>query len=570
MSIPVVLPLSLVSYNGGSQSEEYSIHNSIDLPADDEYEQPPPHCSKNGNNFDLVLQYRPADPSQASNACTLTHIVISHARNCSDLLSSAVLFVSADEQPPAIERYADLYTDCTAQQYDDMAPAVRSEHGAVCYFDVDMEKPQTVLNVPPEQGKCVRFIHLRLIRGGEANIDMGRLAAVGFPYPSVDTPPPVISLYQPMLEQLKLALRQWQPGTVQPFQYHYQSVLLEMPFMLVHYGDKQDDESRANAADLSSILDILAATNRTLAVFSINKSTIERLPCGQSLRSFTSWDEEDDFSEARIAFVDKQSKVKLMADRETIARLPTTESAYRERKLALMAWYIKCISSISSDEEAERQDRQPAVNSEQQPDPELDDSFLATLLQFAQQAAGGMMIGLIAVKQCTSVNQYRAAFSGDDTYNILQQLMLNYWNTNWTKLHTPTPTPDNDYIDRVYGAMMAAGPFEHRTCLHMFLWEYTVNLLRESVQMLLRSYMGLSGPLESCEEFINCVRALIYSMVETSQRTCESCRQMRSADELRHWGCAEASKHHQCHEHPPNAPFHEYIMAHWGLRNQAE
>ena len=91
--------------------------------------------------------------------------------------------------------------------------------------------------------------------------------------------------------------------------------------------------------------------------------------------------------------------------------------------------------------------------------------------------------------------------------------MLNYWNTNWAKLNNSQPADEPEYVDEVYGEMISTGPFQHLTCLNMFLWEYTVNLLRESVQAMLRSAMALSNTVHTWQEFKDCVRALIYNMV---------------------------------------------------------
>ena len=306
-----------------------------------------------------------------------------------------MLFVSSDELPPAVERYASLYTDCTSQRFDDTAVAVRSEHGAVCYFDVGMAAQQTVLTIPPEQGKCVRFIHLRLIRGGDSNIDLGRIAAVGFSYPSVDTPPPVISLYQPMLEQLKLAPKRWQPGCVQPFHTHFQQLLMDTPFVLIHYGNNQDDAARVNAANLASILDSLAASQPTTAYFTIDQHILDTVPCATALRTIASWGEEEEYdgSEARIVFCHFPSKSKRMVDRVATATLPETEMAQRERMLMFTAWMLACSDMMNEQEQEEQGQVKQLVSlssgqQEEQHDPELDNPFIATLLQFAEQAAG--------------------------------------------------------------------------------------------------------------------------------------------------------------------------------------
>ena len=84
MSNLVVLPLTLISYNGGCQHDEFSIQNSIDTPTGDDFENERPHCSQEGNNYDLLLRYKPLHPTSGSDACTLTHLVIRQPANCSD------------------------------------------------------------------------------------------------------------------------------------------------------------------------------------------------------------------------------------------------------------------------------------------------------------------------------------------------------------------------------------------------------------------------------------------------------------------------------------------------------
>ena len=175
MSHPTVLPFSLVSYDGSKPADEDTDPIVNVLSADPELV----HCSRDGHNFNLLLQYTPS-LTAASASCTLTHVVIHGPTNCTAPIATGIVFASLDK--PDIASYTHKYDDITRQQYEELPLSTLQSDGAVAFFALtDLDRLQIAVTLP-SWTEC-RYLHIKLISARsevDDNIDVARIAAAGF------------------------------------------------------------------------------------------------------------------------------------------------------------------------------------------------------------------------------------------------------------------------------------------------------------------------------------------------------------------------------------------------------
>ena len=183
---PSILPFSIVSYDGSKPpaDDDFPIQNALD-PSPDRF-----HCSRDGRNFNLLLQYTPSLTDLSASA-TVTHIVIHGPLECTAPIRTGVVF--AHLAPPSLGSYTSRYDDLTRAEYEELPPSTLRGDGAVAYFTcTDIDHLQTPITLPA--WTPLRYLHLKLISAigqQDDNIDLARIAVVGYPHtevPAVEVP----------------------------------------------------------------------------------------------------------------------------------------------------------------------------------------------------------------------------------------------------------------------------------------------------------------------------------------------------------------------------------------------
>ena len=175
LSHPTVLPFSLVSYDGSKPEDEDADPIENVLSADPSLV----HCSRDGRNFNLLLQYTPSLATPFA-SCTLTHVVIHGPTNCTAPVATGIVFASLDQ--PDVASYTGKYDDITRAQYEALPLSSLQADGAVAFFTLaDLDRLQIAVTLP-SWVEC-RYLHLKLLSARSAvddNIDVARVAAAGF------------------------------------------------------------------------------------------------------------------------------------------------------------------------------------------------------------------------------------------------------------------------------------------------------------------------------------------------------------------------------------------------------
>jgi len=175
LSHPTVLPFSLVSYDGSKAEDEDTDPIENVLSADPDLV----HCSRDGHNFNLLLQYTPSIHSPSA-SCTLTHVVIHGPTNCTAPVATGIIFASLDR--PDVAAYTAKYDDLTRQQYEELPLSTLQADGAVAFFTLtDLDRLQMAVTLP-SWTEC-RYLHIKLLSSRsevDDNIDVARVAAAGF------------------------------------------------------------------------------------------------------------------------------------------------------------------------------------------------------------------------------------------------------------------------------------------------------------------------------------------------------------------------------------------------------
>ena len=176
LSHPTVLPFSLVSYDGSRDDDENDTPIENVLSEDrDLY-----HCSRDGHNFNLLLQYTPSIAAPSA-SCTLTHVIIHGPASCTAPIATGIVFASLDA--PDIAAYSSKYDDLTREQYEQLPLSTLQADGAIAYFTLtDLDHLQIPVTLP-SWTEC-RYLHIKLLTArsavDDANIDIERIAAIGF------------------------------------------------------------------------------------------------------------------------------------------------------------------------------------------------------------------------------------------------------------------------------------------------------------------------------------------------------------------------------------------------------
>ena len=197
LSHPSVLPFSLVSYDGSKPEDEDDDPIENVLLADPELV----HCSRDGRNFNLLLQYTPSIASPAA-SCTLTHVVIHGPTHYTAPVDTGIVFASLDL--PDIAAYTRRYDDITRQQYEQLPLSTLQTDGAVAFFTLtDLDRLQIAVTLP-SWAEC-RYLHIKLLSARsevDDNIDVARVAAVGFD--TAQRPAEEVTLPATVVQQLGL------------------------------------------------------------------------------------------------------------------------------------------------------------------------------------------------------------------------------------------------------------------------------------------------------------------------------------------------------------------------------
>eukprot|EP01114_Cavostelium_apophysatum_P005981 TRINITY_DN1716_c0_g1_i1.p1 TRINITY_DN1716_c0_g1~~TRINITY_DN1716_c0_g1_i1.p1 ORF type:complete len:1754 (-),score=458.67 TRINITY_DN1716_c0_g1_i1:2672-7933(-) len=179
MEKPIVLNdyFRVVSYNGGAQAnkeEQWGIKNLFNL------KPKTLHCTAQGKNYDLVLEYVPKEGNDPY--FSLTNLVIKGGTNASSPIKEGLVWISNDQ--PKIEEYASNYNDFTLQKFNQLK-RTGSDQEPVLYFvtenSVDCDSYEYEKTFFPDR-LVGRFLHFKWIRPTQGNnMDFDYLALVGYP-----------------------------------------------------------------------------------------------------------------------------------------------------------------------------------------------------------------------------------------------------------------------------------------------------------------------------------------------------------------------------------------------------
>ena len=266
LSHPTVLPFSLLSYDGSKSEDEDT--DPIENVLSDNPELV--HCSRDGHNFNLVLQYTPSIASPSA-SCTLTHVVIHGPTNCTAPVATGIVFASLDK--PDIASYTSKYDDLTRQQYEELPLSTLEADGAVSFFSLtDLDRLQIAVTLP-SWTEC-RYLHLKFISArGEVddNIDVARVAAGGF-----DTAQrPAEESTLPSTVPQQLGLMKEELGRWNRLSPDHMRALREEPACILFGSDPMKPETTA-ARTLLHAIALSGAYDGSLTFFHYDNSSSEK------------------------------------------------------------------------------------------------------------------------------------------------------------------------------------------------------------------------------------------------------------------------------------------------------
>jgi len=175
MASPIILnsAFSVVSYNGGPLKGVNGIENLLKvLPG----EKSRPISSRNGTNFDLVLEYKNPETS-GPNKFTLTHVVVmapDYSLVTAPTKNGMVWVIDAESTHSFAE-----FNDMTEGDY---LTAEEKASPRPIFFDIRRHADDAVSVVPKDCKSTGNRVHIKFVssHGDDGNIDMGPIYLLGF------------------------------------------------------------------------------------------------------------------------------------------------------------------------------------------------------------------------------------------------------------------------------------------------------------------------------------------------------------------------------------------------------
>ncbi len=177
MPSPVILnsAFTVASYNGGSLKGRNGIDGMLRVAAGEPCR---PHGTRNGTNFDLVLDYKSPNP-EVSTKFTLTHVVIMAPEYSlvTAPLKDGMVWVSQVDEATIDTSYAD-FNDMTETKY----LANPTLEPRPTFFEISPRGTDTVSVVPKSCNSVGNRVHIKFVSsyGEDDNIDMGNFYLIGY------------------------------------------------------------------------------------------------------------------------------------------------------------------------------------------------------------------------------------------------------------------------------------------------------------------------------------------------------------------------------------------------------
>lgn len=177
MSTPTILnsSFSVVSYNGGPLKGQNGIENMLHASSQEDVF---PHSTRNGSNFDLVLEYK----NEKHSKFTLTHVVI---------MAPEYMMVTAPTKDGLVW-VTDSTNSSSFSEFNDVnessywaleeTDALRSNALRPIFFEIRPRAADAVSVVPKGCNSTGNRVHMKFVSsyGEDSNIDMANFFLVGF------------------------------------------------------------------------------------------------------------------------------------------------------------------------------------------------------------------------------------------------------------------------------------------------------------------------------------------------------------------------------------------------------